>query len=528
MAHVLRLLRRGEFAAFSVEQKVAHLERAHGLLVKRGLILPSVEDDSSIGYLLKYQKAVSDFQSPVVRECRGIIVDGSFRRLLCYPFDFFFVFGEGRAFGEELELACRGGSRGKNLSKKKAPAPFTFTYEKKYDGCLIKVVNLGEGLVEAGGEDVEKLRRTRRTTAQLMVSTNNTIDARRAKVVPRQNDEQPPSQSHFDLFEEVVAEAMKRSLEGVVPPEGSDISSSEEVLRLFPPGYTFLFELLHPKLPSTIPARGKQLVLLAVRRHAEDADAGNGSASTFGRFVRLDDSSSAFARLFPALHALIRQSERHQVIRGSDTGPPLLCRPQRAHLLSTLTARSSHPMSALSADAGGTPPFSSLAEAYEVANCLSWAEEGLVCRVDQFASGEPRDGGGESEARTTSTTTTSSSRRYYKLRNAKFVHLRNAKADAAACFALALDPDFQGIADRFPTFREGVFEMRRKLEFLNRRLGLQPGLEVLGSWNGYRLVGGEGDGECAWFGVGAEMKDGARRFQAEKRKLWKLVQQYCL
>ena len=65
-----------------------------GLLQKDPYFLEIKEDE---GYtLLKYNQIKSDFSQPIVQECRGIILDSN-NKIVCWPFDKFFNFGEPNA-----------------------------------------------------------------------------------------------------------------------------------------------------------------------------------------------------------------------------------------------------------------------------------------------------------------------------------------------------------------------------------------------------------------------------------------------
>ena len=64
------------------------------LLQEAPYFLDVKEDE---GYtLLKYNQIKSDFSQPIVKECRGIILDSN-NKIVCWPFDKFFNYGESNA-----------------------------------------------------------------------------------------------------------------------------------------------------------------------------------------------------------------------------------------------------------------------------------------------------------------------------------------------------------------------------------------------------------------------------------------------
>ena len=50
---------------------------------------------------LKYSQIDSDFNEPLVRECRGIILEKDTWKIVCYPFKKFFNYGE--AYADEID-----------------------------------------------------------------------------------------------------------------------------------------------------------------------------------------------------------------------------------------------------------------------------------------------------------------------------------------------------------------------------------------------------------------------------------------
>lgn len=99
----------------------------------------------------KYSQIDSDFNEPLVRECRGIILEKDTWKVVCYPFNKFFNFGE--SYADEIDW---------NSAR----------VLEKVDGSLIKVYYYNGW----------------------RVGTNSTIDAGDAKLLT------PPYETFIDLF----------------------------------------------------------------------------------------------------------------------------------------------------------------------------------------------------------------------------------------------------------------------------------------------------------------------------------------
>ena len=99
----------------------------------------------------KYSQIDSDFNEPLVRECRGIILEKDTWKIVCYPFKKFFNYGE--AYADEIDWE-------------------TARVLEKVDGSLIKIYYYNGW----------------------RVGTNSTIDADDAKLLA------PPYETFMDLF----------------------------------------------------------------------------------------------------------------------------------------------------------------------------------------------------------------------------------------------------------------------------------------------------------------------------------------
>jgi hypothetical protein len=136
--------------------------------------------------LLKYSQIDSDFNEPLVRECRGLILDEDTLEVICHPFN---------KFGNYGESYCP------NIDWKSCYVT------EKLDGSLIKVVKLGDAL---------------------LVSTNGTIDAFKAPL-PEQIG------CTAKTFGDLVIEALAA--------QGISFKQFKDMLE---PGFTYMFELSSP------------------------------------------------------------------------------------------------------------------------------------------------------------------------------------------------------------------------------------------------------------------------------------------
>ena len=167
-----------------------------------------VSRDSLFGrnlLMLKYNQMESDLSIPLVKECRGLVLDADSLEVVSFPFTKFFNFGEPHAARID---------------------PFSAKVLQKVDGSLMKVVRLGN---------------------DLLVSTNGTIDAFKASVVPQ------PGCS-FGSFGEIFQSVLSRK----VPPGGNP-------LGLFREGFTYMFEMVSPWTRVVIPYKETDLYFLGAR-----------------------------------------------------------------------------------------------------------------------------------------------------------------------------------------------------------------------------------------------------------------------
>ena len=167
-----------------------------------------IQRDSVLGrnlVLFKYSQCDSSFDEPLVRECRGLILDADTFEPVCVPFFKFFNAGERHA--DEIDWNTAWSS-------------------EKLDGSLIKVVKLGNGL---------------------LVSTNGTIDAYKA---PVQESMSFSGKSFGDLFEIGVASAHREydriSLERHYARADWHLTPMQWLWSILQEGFTYMFELTSP------------------------------------------------------------------------------------------------------------------------------------------------------------------------------------------------------------------------------------------------------------------------------------------
>ena len=163
-----------------------------------------VSRDTILGHKLimfKYSQIDSDFNNPVVRECRGLILDEDTLEPVVVPF---FKFGN---YGESY---CP------NIDWTSARVL------QKVDGSLIKIVRIDD---------------------KLLISTNGTIDAFKAPVAEQIG-------CRFKSFGEIVV--------SVLASKG--ISTDD-----FSCGSTYMFELVSPWTRVVVPWKDNDLFLLGIR-----------------------------------------------------------------------------------------------------------------------------------------------------------------------------------------------------------------------------------------------------------------------
>lgn len=163
----------------------------------------SVYGRNLIGF--KYNQIDSDFSDPMVRECRGLILDENTFEPVSVPF---FKFGN---YGESY---CP------NIDWSSAKV------EEKIDGSLVKIVRIGD---------------------EILISTNGTIDASKAEVV--QGFACP-----YKNYRELVL--------GAEPFVNMDY---KDIVNLFDNDITYMFELTSPYNKVVIPYEGIRLNFIGMR-----------------------------------------------------------------------------------------------------------------------------------------------------------------------------------------------------------------------------------------------------------------------
>ena len=151
--------------------------------------------------MFKYSQVFSDFHDPIVRECRGLILDEETLEPVTVPF---FKFGN---YGESY---CP------NIDWSSAYCL------QKVDGSLIKIVRLGNNL---------------------LISTNGTIDADKAPVTEQLG-------CKYKSFGDIVKEVLASKCVGV---------------DAFEEGFTYMFELVSPWTRVVVPWKDNDLYFLGVR-----------------------------------------------------------------------------------------------------------------------------------------------------------------------------------------------------------------------------------------------------------------------
>lgn len=163
----------------------------------------SVNKDRMLGrnlILLKYSQIDSDFNEPIVRECRGLILDRDTLEPICVPFFKFFNDGETHADNIDWNTAWSS---------------------EKLDGSIIKVVREGK---------------------DLLISTNGVIDAFKA---PIQDQIGCVGQTFGSLFQTAVWNAMDKYCAGKACMDWF-ITPLDWLCNLLDEGYTYMFELTSP------------------------------------------------------------------------------------------------------------------------------------------------------------------------------------------------------------------------------------------------------------------------------------------
>lgn len=179
----------------------------------------AVSHDEALGrklVMLKYSQAGSDFRIPLVRECRGIILDEETFEPICVPF---FKFGNyGEPYCPSIDwTSC--------------------WVEEKLDGSLLKVVKLKDGL---------------------LVSTNGTIDAFKAPIAEQLG-------CNAKSFGELAVEALKNAMAEHCSNAAYGCSPLDWLSSLLDEGKTYMFELTSPFNKVVVTWHETQLSFLGVR-----------------------------------------------------------------------------------------------------------------------------------------------------------------------------------------------------------------------------------------------------------------------
>ena len=173
--------------------------------------------------MFKYSQFDSDFNNPLVRECRGLILDEDTLEPVSVPF---FKFGNyGESYCPEIDWK-------------------TARVAEKLDGSLIKFVKFADG--------------------NLLVSTNGSIDAFETGL-------QEQIGCPFDTFGALVQEALRIEMDRrdtgkarrdwLIPP-------LDWLAGMLEPGYTYMFELTSPYNKIVVPQTETRLNFLGCRNNA--------------------------------------------------------------------------------------------------------------------------------------------------------------------------------------------------------------------------------------------------------------------
>lgn len=165
--------------------------------------------------MFKYSQFDSDFTNPLVRECRGIILDEDTFDVVSYAFDKFGNYGE--PYCPEIDWK-------------------TARVGEKLDGSLCKFVKFPDG--------------------NLLVSTNGSIDAFKT-------DLQEQVGCPYKTFGELIVKALKLEMARHVP-EGDPMPWLADMLES---GYTYMFELTSPYNKIVVPQTETRLNFLGCRNN---------------------------------------------------------------------------------------------------------------------------------------------------------------------------------------------------------------------------------------------------------------------
>ena len=164
--------------------------------------------------MLKYNQIDSDFNEPIVRECRGLILDADTYEIVSYPFNKFGNVSEG-GWVDTIDWSS------------------AHTTEK-VDGSLIKIVNVGNNL---------------------LVSTNGTILASNAFITPQPG-------CPYKSFGDIVADVLDKIFKAHGLDEKIKLYGLEDV---FKEGFTYMFELVSPWTRVVVPFHDNDIYFLGCR-----------------------------------------------------------------------------------------------------------------------------------------------------------------------------------------------------------------------------------------------------------------------
>ena len=165
--------------------------------------------------MFKYNQLDSNFAEPIVKECRGLILDGDTFEIVSFPFTKFFNYGEPNAASIDWQTARIG---------------------QKVDGSLVKIVNVGDNL---------------------LISTNGTILASNAPVAEQIG-------CKYRSFGDIIADI----LDDVLEKSGWQTKLQEKGLcALWEEGYTYMFELCSPWTRVVVPHKENKLYFLGKRNN---------------------------------------------------------------------------------------------------------------------------------------------------------------------------------------------------------------------------------------------------------------------
>ena len=159
--------------------------------------------------LFQYNMIESNFNDPIVRESRGLILDEETKEVISYPFNKFGNYGEGPWVDEIDWKTAKVGT--------------------KIDGSIIKIVRYGE---------------------KLLISTNGTINANKAKISTKVVG------CNFKSYGDLVNFCLKKVYE-----------KFNIDYKIFKENFTYIMELVSPWTRVVIPYKEEKLYFIGVRNN---------------------------------------------------------------------------------------------------------------------------------------------------------------------------------------------------------------------------------------------------------------------